>query len=277
MVIGAARRRHRILVWLLTGIGIAAIYAPPLYLLAVSFNPALQPGLPSPANLSLRWYRELADERGLLAALSQSAVIALITGVLATSLSLLAALAYVEMGRHRSRWFLAVVLPMFVPGVIQGLALSVIFRRMGIKPSTITVAAGHLLWAMPFAFIVLLTSLSAVRRSYLMAAADLGASWSRQLRDITLPLIRPGLISAFVFCVLLSLNEFSRAYYLVGRQNTLPITLFGIMNSGASPTIYALSGAIFLVSILAVVLIAITIRPGKHETSGRSRSRPDPA
>ena len=271
MVTGAASRGPQWLIWLMAAVGIAAIYAPPLYLLAVSFNPAMQPGLPAPSDLSLRWYRELADERGLLAALWQSAAIALITGVLATGLSLLAALAYFEMGRHRARWFLAVVLPMFVPGVIQGLALSVIFKRLGVKPSMMSVVAGHLLWAMPFAFIVLLTSLSAVRRSYLMAAADLGASWSRQLVDVILPLIRPGLVSAFVFSILLSLNEFSRAYYLVGRQNTLPITLFGVMNSGASPTIYALSGAIFLVSLLVVVLIAVMARPETlktHKTPG---------
>ncbi len=65
-----------------------------------------------------------------------------------------------------------------------------------------TVIAGHLLWAMPFAFIVILTSFSAVKPSYLMAADDLGASRWRQFRDITLPLIRPGLTSAFIFAFL---------------------------------------------------------------------------
>jgi spermidine/putrescine transport system permease protein len=150
---------------------------------------------------------------------------------------------------------MTVLLPMFVPGVIQGLALSVIFTRIGVKPSMVTVVAGHLLWAMPFSFIVILTSFSAVRTSYLMAAADLGASWYRRLIDITLPLVRPGLISAFLFGFLLSLNEYSRAFYLVGRQNTLPIAMFGKMNTGANPTIYALSGAILVTSILCVLLI----------------------
>ena len=82
----------------------------------------------------------------------------------------------------------------------------------------------------------------------------------RLTRDITLPLLMPGIISAGIFAFLLSLNEFARAYYLVGRQNTLPIELFGRMNSGASPTIYALSGAIFCVSILCVTLIVVLSR-----------------
>jgi len=250
-------RLPRLIVWTITIIGFVAIYAPPLYLLGVSFNPSLQPGLPSPSELTLQWYGALASERALLNALWHSLLIATGTAIAATVLSLMAALAYVELRDRRSTWFLFVLLPMFVPGVIQGLALSVIMTRVGIKASALTVMAGHLMWAMPFAFIVILTSFAAVKNSYLMSAADLGASRWRQFRDITLPLIRPGLVSAFIFSFLLSLNEFSRAFYLAGRQNTLPVVLFGKMNSGASPTIYAMSGAIFLVSVVCVAAIAI--------------------
>ena len=248
---------NRILLWAVTITGLLVIYAPPLYLLAISFNPALQPGLPNISNLSLKWYASLPQETALLGALEQSLIIATVTAVLATIMSLLAALAYFELRTRRTAWLLAVILPMFVPGVIQGLALSAVFTRAGIKASMMTVIAGHLLWAMPFAFLVILTSFAAVRNSYLVAAADLGANWGRRFVDITLPLIRPGLISAFIFSFLLSLNEFTRAFYLAGRQNTLPVVLFGKMNSGASPVIYAMSGAIFLISVLCVALIAL--------------------
>lgn len=248
---------NRILLWAITIAGLLVIYAPPLYLLAISFNPALQPGLPSISELSLKWYASLPQETALIGALEQSLIIATVTAVLATLMSLLAALAYFELRSRRTAWFLTVILPMFVPGVIQGLALSAVFARAGVKASMLTVIAGHLLWAMPFAFIVILTSFAAVRRSYLVAAADLGADWWHRFFDIILPLIRPGLISAFIFSFLLSLNEFTRAFYLAGRQNTLPVVLFGKMNSGASPVIYAMSGAIFLISVLCVALIAL--------------------
>ncbi|TXI07101.1 MAG: ABC transporter permease [Rhizobium sp.] len=247
----------RTVIWTLTVIGLAVIYAPPLYLLGVSFNPALQPGLPHFSDITLKWYLALGSESALLAALGQSIVIALVTAVVATLLSLVAAMAYRELHRARSLWFLTVLLPMFVPGVIQGLALSTVITRTGVKASALTVIAGHLLWAMPFAFIVILTSFAAVKRTYLMAADDLGASRLRQFWDITLPLIRPGLVSALIFSFLLSLNEFTRAFYLAGRQNTLPVVLFGKMNSGASPTIYAMSGAIFLVSSACVLVVAL--------------------
>jgi spermidine/putrescine transport system permease protein len=246
---------NRLLIWAITLFGLVMIYAPPLYLLGVSFNPALQPGLPHLSDVTLQWYAALPAEHALILALEESAIVGFWTALLATTLSLLAALAYFELHKGRGLWFMGVILPMFVPGVIQGLALSTVFSRLGIKPSSITIVAGHLLWAMPFAFIVILTSFSAVRPSYLMAAADLGASKWRQFRDVTLPLIRPGLISAFIFAFLLSLNEFTRAFFLAGRQNTLPVVLFGKMNGGASPTIYAMSGAIFIVSVFVVAMI----------------------
>lgn len=258
---------NRIVLWVIAVLGLLVIYAPPLYLLAISFNPALQPGLPSLSALSLDWYMALPREKALIGALQQSFMIAFVTAVLATFLSLLAALGYVELRLGRTTWFLAVLLPMFVPGVVQGLALSAVFTRLGVKASMITVMSGHLLWAMPFAFIVILTSFAAVRQNVLLAAADLGASRWRQFVDITLPLIRPGLVSAFIFSFLLSLNEFTRAFYLAGRQNTLPVVLFSKMNSGASPVIYAMSGAIFIVSVLTVAALALYNLLGKRRLS----------
>lgn len=258
-----AGRLDAAVIWLVALVGIGLIYAPPFYLIAISLNPELQPGIPSLSDISLRWYRELASERGLMSALRESLVVALLAALVAVLLSLSAALSYLEMRRGRTLWFLTMLLPLFVPGVIQGLALSVIFTRTGIMPSALTVAAAHVLWAMPFAFIVILTSMSALRMSWLLAAADLGASWWRRTRDITLPLILPGIVSALIFAFLLSLNEFARAYFLVGRQNTLPIEMFGRMSSGANPTIYALSGAIFGTSVICVVLLLSFGRPGR--------------
>lgn len=233
----------------IVAICLAVIYAPSLYLVLASFNPSLQLGLVAPQDFSLKWYAALADDRRLGAALEELLLIALVTSLVATPVGLSAALAFREMRRARGIWFLVMLFWMFVPGTIQGLGLSVIFKLLDVKPFWGTVVAGHVLWALPFAFTVSVVSLSAVRQSTIDAARDLGASWLRALRDITVPLIRGGLVASFVFAFLLSLNEFARAYYLVGRQNTLPLYMFGAMNSGASPTIYALAGAIIIISV----------------------------
>jgi ABC-type spermidine/putrescine transport system permease subunit II len=124
---------------------------------------------------------------------------------------------------------------------------------------------------------VSLIGLSTVRSSTIAAARDLGAGPMRAFVDVTLPLIRGSLVSSFIFAFLLSLNEYARAYYLVGRQNTLPLYMFGAMNSGASPTIYAFSGAVLVASFAVVALIFFRAarrqsdRPGPRKRRARSR------
>src|SRR5260370_24540138 len=96
----------------------------------------------------------------------------------------------------------------------------------------------------------------------------------RAFVDITLPLMRANLISSFVFAFLLSLNEHARAYYLVGRQNTLPLYMFGAMNSGASPTIYAFSGAVIVISIAVVAVVFAGLAGQRSERRHERQPRP---
>jgi spermidine/putrescine transport system permease protein len=245
----------RLLFAIVTALGLTIIYAPTLYLLFASLNPGERLGLVAPSHYSLAWYAALLDDRRLFAALEESTFIGLATATLVTPIGLSAALAYRAMTRMRSLFLLAVLSAMFVPGTIEGLGISVILRLVHVSPSWVTVTIGHLLWALPFAVIVSLIGLSAVRPSTVAAARDLGAGPLRAFIDVTLPLMRGSLVSSFVFAFLLSLNEHARAYFLVGRQNTLPLYMFGAMNSGASPTIYAFSGAVLVVSFAALGLI----------------------
>jgi spermidine/putrescine transport system permease protein len=245
----------RLLFTIITALCLTIIYAPALYLLLASLNPDEQLGLVAPNRYSLAWYVALLDDRRLAAALQESALVGLATAVLATPIGLAAALAYREMTRLRNIFLLVILSAMFVPGTIEGLGISVVLRAARVSPSWLTVTIGHLLWTLPFAVIVSLIGLSAVRQSTVAAARDLGAGPLRAFLDVTLPLMRGSLISSFVVAFLLSLNEHARAYYLVGRQNTLPLYMFGAMNSGASPTIYAFSGAVLVISFAALALI----------------------
>ncbi len=237
------------------------VYVPPTYMLLISFNPGLLPHLPNLAHLSLNWYVQLFAEERMISAFKASILTGGGTAAITTVLAMLASLAYLRSVR-KSLLFNAVVFPMFVPGVIQGLSLAVVFKLLDVTPSLATVAAGHILWALPFSFIVILTNLSALRGSLIEAAQDLGANGWQTFRDIIFPIATPGITSAALFAFLLSFNEFIRAFFLVGGQDTLPIYMFGAMNAGTSPTIYALAGTILLVSFVGIIaaLFALSLR-----------------
>jgi spermidine/putrescine transport system permease protein len=255
-IVGDHTNGGRPLFSIVTALCLMIMYAPALYLLLASLNPGEQLGLVAPTRYSLTWYAALLDDRRLFRALEESAVIALATAALATPIGLAAALAYRAMTRMRGIFLLVILSAMFVPGTIEGLGLSAVLRLVSVSPSWVTVTLGHLLWTLPFAIIVSLIGLSAVRPSTIAAARDLGAGPMRAFVDVTLPVMRGSLVSSFVFAFLLSLNEYARAYYLVGRQNTLPLYMFGAMNSGASPTIYAFSGAVLVASFAVIALIS---------------------
>jgi spermidine/putrescine transport system permease protein len=258
----------RLLFAIVTVLGLGIIYAPTLYLLFASLNPGEQLELVAPSHYSLAWYAALLDDRRLFRALEESALVGLATATLTTPVALAAALAYRAMTRMRSLFLLVVLSAMFVPGTIEGLGISVILRLAHVSPSWVTVTIGHLLWTLPFAVIVSLIGLSAVAPSAVAAARDLGAGPLRAFIDVTLPLMRGSLVSSFVFAFLLSLNEHARAYFLVGRQNTLPLYMFGAMNSGASPTIYAFSGAVLVVSFAALGLIFLAAARPRGDLPG---------
>src|SRR5712675_2670457 len=272
-IFGGSTNGARPLFSIITVLCLMIMYAPVLYLLLASLNPDEQLGLVAPTRYSLTWYVALLDDHRLFRALRESAVVALATAALATPIGLAAALAYRAMTRMRGIFLLVILTAMLVPGTIEGLGLSAVLRLVRVSPSWVTVTLGHLLWTLPFATMVSLIGLLAVRPSTIAAARDLGAGPMRAFVDVTLPLIRGSLVSSFVFAFLLSLNEYARAYYLVGRQNTLPLYMFGAMNSGASPTIYAFSGAVLVVSFAAIALIFLGAagwqRGGGEEKVGR--------
>ena len=245
----------------ITALSLIIIYVPALYLLLVSLNPGEQLRLVVPIHYSLTWYVALLDDHRLFRALKESLFIGLATAVMATPIGLSAALAYRSMTRMRSIFLLVILSAVFVPGTIEGLGLSVMLRLVRVSPSWVTLTIGHLVWTLPFSVTVSLIGLSTVKPSTIEAARDLGASPLRAFVDVTLPLMRGSLISSFVFAFLLSLNDHARAYYLVGRQNTLPLHMFGAMNSGVSPTIYAFSGAVIVLSFAAVALILLGAAP----------------
>lgn len=215
----------RLLFWIVTAAGLAVIYAPALYLLLASLNPGRQLGLVAPNAFSFVWYAALVDDRQLMAAFEESALIGFVTALVATPLGLSAALAYREMRWLREAFLLVVLLAMFIPGAIQGLGLSTLLRAVAVKPSWLSVAAGHLVWVLPFAFTVSLVGLSTVKPVMIAAARDLGASAWRAFIDVTFPLVRGSLISSSCFrSCFLSMNSPAPTIWSVGRTRCRSIS-----------------------------------------------------
>lgn len=257
----------KIVLWIFTAIILLFIFLPSFFLLLISFEPSEMERVPKTfSDFSIKWYIRLFQKHRLPAAIRHSVMIGIYTALSTACLSLLSGLAYRKL-RYKSYFLGLLIFPIFVPGIIVAISLSVFFKLIHLSSSMATVILGHVLYSLPYASIVTLVSFSGLQEGVIEAARDLGANGLRAFKDIIFPLTRGGIFGGALFGFLLSLNEFIRAYFLSGWQETLPMYMYGQMKGGADASIYALAGFILAVSILLLVIVMV------YFSFVRSRSR----
>lgn len=241
--------------WLLIGAVLLILYMPivPVLVLSIRSDAA--------GEWTLRWYHDLWQTALILRALRTTAVVALIVGVVASVLGLVAALSIRELGIPRLI-LLAMLLPLFVPGVSMGLASALLFRLIGIPPSLTTIVIVQALWALPYATLIILTVMAAFDPIYLEAAYVAGAGRWQAFRDIEFPLIAPGIYGAASFSLIISINETIRTSVVQGPWNTIPTYIWSTYKQvGLSPVLYALMGLIIVSTIVLALSYLVLTRP----------------
>jgi ABC-type spermidine/putrescine transport system permease subunit II len=249
----------------MTGLAQASIWGGIALVFLVLYLPLVPPILfslvPDGADaggVTLRWYAEMWRNPLLARAMVTSLEAAIIVAIVTPALALIAAMAIRELKAPRLI-LLLMLLPLFIPGVSMGLATAFFFRFLGIAPSLLTIALVQILWALPFATLVLLTAMSTFDPVYLEAAYMSGAGRWRAFRDVELPLIWPGVSGAATFSLILSFNETVRTSVVQGPLNTVQTYIWSTYKQvGLSPTLYALM-TLLIVLTLALVTAYLTL------------------
>lgn len=237
------------------------ILAPPVMLVFISLDTA--PYVRVPQGITLAKYELMLESNALITAMTRSLKLGVVTMIVAPLLALLAVLSY-RKTRYKALFVGAMILPLFVPGVVQGFSLLMLFKQIGYTNPFIATTIGHVIWAFPFAFLVILTSMSTVREDVLLASADLGGNEFETFRHVIFPQIQPGVISAVIFSFVLSFNEFSRTVYLQFGENTIPTYVFAKLQVELSPEVFAIAGLTVVVSfVLIAVAIVLLYRAGQ--------------
>lgn len=240
----------RRVIWLSIAAVLALLYLP--LLPPLLFSVGGESGEPT-----LRWYAEMWQNPLLVGSIKTSVLVALLTGLLTPPLALLAALAVRELRIPRLIMALA-LLPLFIPAVSMGLGMAFLFRLLGIAPSFWTIALVHVAWALPFAFLILLTVMATFDPVYLEAAYVQGANRWRAFWDVEFPLIRPGVSGAAIFAMILSFNETVRTALVQGPHNTVQTYIWStFLQIGLSPTLYALMSLLILLTLALVGAMAL--------------------
>jgi ABC-type spermidine/putrescine transport system permease subunit II len=251
---------------LLTGFAIAVfvfLYAPVVTMVALSFNDSISITLPW-GGFTPKWYRAALGNPQARDAFFASVRLGIGVGALASGLGLLAALAFRRAFGGKAATLGLLLLPMLVPGIVlavgQALMWNLFGWRTGLWTSTLV---AHLVYTVPFAFIMIYPRLHRFDANLEAAAMDLGATPAVVFRTILLPRILPGLVAAFLFCFTLSMDEFIRTLFVVGAENTLPIYLWSIILTNPSPETSAIATLSVCFSLSIVGLGVLAARAGR--------------
>ena len=265
------RRPNRILSLYAT-LFLVVLYLPVLAIPLFSFNDSIYVRFPL-QGFTTNWYFDLWKRTPVWNALANSIQVGIWVSILSTALGVLAARAIT---RYRLPGQNAVItfamLPLVIPGIIFGVALLVVFSRIGIPLSLVTVGLGHMIICLPFAIATLLPRFEGYDRSLDEASADLGENGWWTFWRVTFPLVSPGIIASLLLTFTISFDEFIMAFFLGGTDATLPIYIWSQLRFPREfPSILALSTLILIVSF-ALVFIALWIgrmglsEPGKNLT-----------
>ena len=208
---------------------------------------------------STQWYASAMESGTVPDLVTTSLSIAVIVTILSVIIAFFGALAFARyQWRYRSLFQKFILLPIFFPQTVLGLALLMWFNSLGIIPSWKTAVIAHLVWIGPIATLIVAIRAYSFDSALEEAARDMGADTRTILKEITFPLLLPGLVSAGLFAFLLSWGNFPLSLFTTGADSTLPEWLYAKMVSGYSPLVPTL-GIISVVASFLLILLALAL------------------
>jgi putative spermidine/putrescine transport system permease protein len=241
--------------WLFVGAVLLFLAAPLLVVIPAAFNDSSLLQFP-PRQWSLRWFHEYFRSASWIAATKTSFKVALVVSIVSTLLGLTTAVLltrYTFFGRNLVRAL--IMAPLVVPVIVIAVGLYYVYLRVGLNGTFWGLVIGHTVVTFPYVTVVISAALVEVDQRLENAAVGLGAIRLRAFFEVTLPLIRPGLVVAALFGFLISFDEVVIAIFVTGPETmTLPRRIWDGIRFELNPTIAAVSTILIALSGLVMLL-----------------------
>lgn len=232
----------------------AFLYLPISVLILYSFNQEGVGGFP-PHHLTLDWYRMLFSDGAIWDSVVNSLNVAFAAMAISLALGIPAALALDRAQFPGKALFRRLVLlPLILPGIITGLSLLMLFDLTNTRLSLMTIILGHGTALISVATTEVFAGLQKLDRAQEEASLDLGANYWQTFWRVTVPNLKLPIIGAALLIFTLSMDEIAVSFFLIGRDNTLPLEIWGRLRRGITPEINAISAIIFMFSLVTIVV-----------------------
>jgi putative spermidine/putrescine transport system permease protein len=253
---------------------VAFLYGPMIVIYILSFQ-GPNGGMTFPLNgVSLHWFNALVSQTrvgDIAGSFVRSLELAAAVAVITVLLSVLAGLAFRRRFRGSAFAFYLAIASLIMPGLFVGLGIALTFRLLGLPTNWFTTGLGaQLTWTLPFGLLIMFAVLGRFNRSYEEAAIDLGATNWQKLKEVTIPMLLPGIIGVALFGFTLSYDEIARTALAAGSKNTLPLEIWAMTTNVTSPTLYAVGAVTTIVSFFVIVAALTSIGAIQRRRSRRS-------
>jgi putative spermidine/putrescine transport system permease protein len=250
-------RNSRVLLRIAVGVGLAFIYIPLIVIVVYAFNSSKILAWPPPG-WTTHWFSQAFQNEAAREAFFTS----LKAGVIATAIALLlGTLASMAVARHRffgrETISFLVILPIALPGIVTGVAISNTFTQvLGVPLSLFTVIVGHATFCIVVVYNNSVARLRRLSGSFEEASADLGAHTWQTFRYVTFPAMKSALIAGGLLAFALSFDEIIVTNFTIGAgEQTLPIWIYSnLFRPHELPIVNAVAVIVILISIIPVYL-----------------------
>jgi putative spermidine/putrescine transport system permease protein len=236
------------------------IALPPIFIVPISFSQSEFMDWP-PKGFTLEWYESYFVSGQWISGTVRSLLVGVLTGLLATLIAAPAAFAFTRREiPGRSIWFALALSPLIVPRIIIALGLFHLYAQLGLIGTSLGLVLGHTVLAIPYVMLTLMAVLRLYDRRLDQAAATLGANRWNTFWRVTFPLIRPGILSGFLFAFLVSFDELTIALFVTGGLTvTLPKLMWDAALLSVNPGLAAVS-SIMLVFVTCLIVATEVLR-----------------
>ncbi len=242
------------------GTVIVFLMAPIVVGIIVAFSSGYRLEFPIPG-VSLRWFQDALTKPQFIDGLIVSTIIAAGSAALATLAGTGAAIALNHFNfPGRALIQAAVMMPIVIPGILLGLGLLFSLSIYGMRPGLLAATIGHAVLGVPYVVAMVSAALANYDRSLERASMNLGAGPIRTFFNITLPLIKTGVIAGAITAFLISFDNFSVSLFIT-RGDTLPLRLMQQLRGYVDPSVAAISTVLILGSlVLLTILLPVIAR-----------------
>lgn len=230
------------------------LYAPIFYLIYYSFNSGGT--MSNFESFTLEHYKAVFEDSRLLVILINTIIVALLSSLISTIIGTIGAIAIVSVKNAKMKNLLLSLNNVLIvsPDVVIGASFLILFTIIGIKLGFASVLISHVAFSIPIVVLMVLPKLLEMSSSLIDAAEDLGASKWDVLTRVIVPYIKPGIFAGFFMALTYSLDDFAVTFFVTGNGfSTLSVEIYSMARTGVSLTINAISGIIFVVTVLIVL------------------------